>query len=160
MLAKRAGRKQKQREFFLAGTLTFFVSYLLILNLWFTVQQIYILTSNSSLAVYCLEQRYSPAGYGILVEKLQQGPCTGSRNSLFSSTDQQPYVLALLFSFCTKEHDWLTRSQVPLPTTAVLIGMALVWAWVSDGPCRGARWPFIYIGAVTTVSLFNPSLLK
>lgn len=30
--------------------------------------------------------------------------------------------------------------------------MALIWAWLSDGPCRGARWPFIYIGAISTVS--------
>lgn len=30
--------------------------------------------------------------------------------------------------------------------------MALIWGWLSDGPCRGARWPFIYIGAVITVS--------
>lgn len=30
--------------------------------------------------------------------------------------------------------------------------MALIWGWLSDGPCRGARWPFIYIGAFTTVS--------
>jgi hypothetical protein len=29
--------------------------------------------------------------------------------------------------------------------------MALAWGWLSDGPCRGARWPFIYIGAFTTV---------
>lgn len=50
------------------------------------------------------------------------------------------------------KHDRLTNTQVPLPTTAVLIGMGLIWAWVSDGPCRGARWPFIYIGAFTTVS--------
>lgn len=30
--------------------------------------------------------------------------------------------------------------------------MALIWGWLSDGPCRGARWPFIYIGAVINVS--------
>jgi hypothetical protein len=30
--------------------------------------------------------------------------------------------------------------------------MALIWAWVSDGLLRGTRWPFIYIGAVITVS--------
>lgn len=29
--------------------------------------------------------------------------------------------------------------------------MALVWAWLSDGPFRGARWPFIYAGAIITV---------
>jgi ACS family pantothenate transporter-like MFS transporter len=30
--------------------------------------------------------------------------------------------------------------------------MAFVWGCLSDGPCRGARWPFIYFGAVLTVS--------
>jgi hypothetical protein len=30
--------------------------------------------------------------------------------------------------------------------------MAFVWGWLSDGPCRGARWPFIYFGALLTVS--------
>ena len=43
------------------------------------------------------------------------------------------------------------RSIVPLPTTGIFIGVALTWGWLSDGPCRGARWPFIYIGAAITV---------
>jgi ACS family pantothenate transporter-like MFS transporter len=30
--------------------------------------------------------------------------------------------------------------------------MALIWAWLSDGPLQGTRWPFIYAGAVLTVS--------
>jgi len=30
--------------------------------------------------------------------------------------------------------------------------MAIIWAWLSDGPFRGARWPFIHAGAVITVS--------
>jgi hypothetical protein len=42
---------------------------------------------------------------------------------------------------------------VPLPTTAIFIVMALSWAWLSDGPLKGARWPFIYAGAVITVSI-------
>ncbi|KAJ5329304.1 hypothetical protein N7452_009694 [Penicillium brevicompactum] len=50
-------------------------------------------------------------------------------------------------------------NNLPLPTTAILIGMGLVWAWVSDGPCRGARWPFIYIGAVITL-IISSLLLK
>ena len=29
--------------------------------------------------------------------------------------------------------------------------MSLVWAWLSDGPFRGARWPFIYLGAGITL---------
>jgi ACS family pantothenate transporter-like MFS transporter len=31
--------------------------------------------------------------------------------------------------------------------------MAFVWGWLSDGPFRGARYPFIYFGAVLTVRL-------
>jgi ACS family pantothenate transporter-like MFS transporter len=40
----------------------------------------------------------------------------------------------------------------PLPTTGIFIAMAFVWAWLSDGPLRGRRWPFIYAGAVIVVS--------
>ena len=29
--------------------------------------------------------------------------------------------------------------------------MAFVWGWLSDGPFRGARYPFIYFGCVLTV---------
>jgi ACS family pantothenate transporter-like MFS transporter len=47
---------------------------------------------------------------------------------------------------------YLIKYQVPLPTTGIFIVMALIWGWLSDGPCRGARWPFIYAGAVITVS--------
>jgi D-alanyl-lipoteichoic acid acyltransferase DltB (MBOAT superfamily) len=38
--------------------------------------------------------------------------------------------------------------------------MALTWAWLSDGLCRGARWPFVYIGAVITVILRLSQLWK
>lgn len=40
---------------------------------------------------------------------------------------------------------------VPLVTTGIFIVMAFIWGWLSDGPCRGSRWPFIYLGAVITV---------
>lgn len=46
----------------------------------------------------------------------------------------------------------LTRFKVPLPTEGILIVIALIWGWLSDGPLKGARWPFIYIGAVITVN--------
>ncbi|KAJ5603401.1 hypothetical protein N7537_006357 [Penicillium hordei] len=49
-------------------------------------------------------------------------------------------------------------NNLPLPTTAILIVMGLIWAWLSDGPCRGARWPFIYVGAV--INLMFAVLLK
>ncbi|KAF2494610.1 allantoate permease [Lophium mytilinum] len=42
-------------------------------------------------------------------------------------------------------------NNLPLVTSGVFIGMAFVWAWLSDGPLRGARWPFIYIGAVISL---------
>lgn len=41
---------------------------------------------------------------------------------------------------------------VPIPTTGIFIGMALIWGWLSDGPCRGRRWPFIYAGVIINVS--------
>lgn len=34
--------------------------------------------------------------------------------------------------------------------------MCFIWGLLSDGPCRGSRWPFIHIGAVITVRTFNP----
>lgn len=46
---------------------------------------------------------------------------------------------------------FLTEFPVPLVTTALFIVVACTWGWLSDGPCRGARWPFIYVGAVITV---------
>ncbi|KAN0095227.1 MFS general substrate transporter [Hyaloscypha variabilis] len=42
-------------------------------------------------------------------------------------------------------------NDLPLTTTGIFIVMAFVWGWLSDGPCRGARWPFIYFGAVLTL---------
>lgn len=45
-------------------------------------------------------------------------------------------------------------NDLPLPTTGIAIVMALTWAWISDGVFRGRRWPFIYGGAVVTVSLY------
>ncbi|KAF7292071.1 MFS general substrate transporter [Mycena indigotica] len=36
----------------------------------------------------------------------------------------------------------------PLPTTAVFVVTALVFAWLSDGPLKGARWPFVLFGGV------------
>ncbi|KAK4238361.1 major facilitator superfamily domain-containing protein [Achaetomium macrosporum] len=50
-------------------------------------------------------------------------------------------------------------NNLPLPTTGIFVGMALIWGWLSDGPCRGARWPFIYAGAVI-VLVFSTLMLK
>ncbi|KAL5385060.1 hypothetical protein DPSP01_004873 [Paraphaeosphaeria sporulosa] len=43
-------------------------------------------------------------------------------------------------------------NNLPLVTNGLSIAMALLWGWLSDGPCRGARWPFIYAGAVLTLA--------
>lgn len=40
---------------------------------------------------------------------------------------------------------------MPLPATGIFIVVALSYAWLSDGPLRGRRWPFIYIGAFLAV---------
>ncbi|KAK7417425.1 hypothetical protein QQX98_004544 [Neonectria punicea] len=42
-------------------------------------------------------------------------------------------------------------NNLPIPTTAIFVGMALVWAWLSDGPLRGRRWPFMYAGSIITL---------
>jgi ACS family pantothenate transporter-like MFS transporter len=43
-------------------------------------------------------------------------------------------------------------TTVPLPGTAIFIGVALIFAWLSDGPFRGRRYPFIYFGAIVTIA--------
>jgi hypothetical protein len=49
-------------------------------------------------------------------------------------------------------------NNLPLPSTAIFIVMALFWGWLSDGPLKGLRWPFIYAGAIIAVSLPRPDL--
>lgn len=51
-------------------------------------------------------------------------------------------------------------NDLPLPTTGIFIAMALIWGWLSDGPCRGSRWPFIYAGVVLNVSRRSVPLEK
>ncbi|TVY58480.1 Pantothenate transporter liz1 [Lachnellula cervina] len=41
-------------------------------------------------------------------------------------------------------------NNIPLTSTGIFIVMAFVWGWLSDA-FRGARWPFIYLGAVITL---------
>jgi sugar phosphate permease len=43
-------------------------------------------------------------------------------------------------------------NTLPLPGTAIFIVVALAYAWLSDGLFRGRRWPFIYLGAVITIT--------
>ncbi|KAJ7621041.1 major facilitator superfamily domain-containing protein [Roridomyces roridus] len=47
-----------------------------------------------------------------------------------------------------------TVSQIqllPLPATGIFVVVALILAWVSDGPAKGLRWPFILAGAIVTL---------
>ncbi|KIV93566.1 hypothetical protein PV10_04772 [Exophiala mesophila] len=39
-------------------------------------------------------------------------------------------------------------NYLPNVTIGVFIGMAFLWGWLSDGPLRGRRYPFIYAGAI------------
>ncbi|KAF5986572.1 transporter [Fusarium coicis] len=39
-------------------------------------------------------------------------------------------------------------NNLPIPNTAIFLVMAFTWGWLSDGPLQGARWPFIYAGAI------------
>ncbi|KAJ5635812.1 allantoate permease, partial [Penicillium longicatenatum] len=41
--------------------------------------------------------------------------------------------------------------NLPLITTAIFIVVAFIWGFLSDGPCKGLRWPFIYAGAIITL---------
>ncbi|KAJ5151310.1 uncharacterized protein N7482_010562 [Penicillium canariense] len=50
-------------------------------------------------------------------------------------------------------------NNLPLLTTGIFIIVALVWGWLSDGPCRGARWPFVHAGAFMTI-IFCALLLQ
>ncbi|KAF7318451.1 MFS general substrate transporter [Mycena chlorophos] len=36
----------------------------------------------------------------------------------------------------------------PLPTTAIFAVAAIIAAWLSDGPAKGRRWPFLLFGGV------------
>ncbi|RKL02984.1 hypothetical protein BFJ68_g11773 [Fusarium oxysporum] len=50
-------------------------------------------------------------------------------------------------------------NNLPIPSTAIFLVMALTWGWLSDGPLQGARWPFIYAGAILII-IFNILLLN
>ncbi|KAK9236284.1 major facilitator superfamily [Lipomyces kononenkoae] len=50
-------------------------------------------------------------------------------------------------------------NNLPIPTTGIFVVMGLICGWLSDGPCRGRRWPFIYAGAIITI-VFLVILLK
>ncbi|KAL1412032.1 hypothetical protein Q8F55_003029 [Vanrija albida] len=44
-------------------------------------------------------------------------------------------------------------NNLPLPATAFFIVASLGYAWLSDGPFRGRRWPFIYAGVIITTPI-------
>ncbi|CZT51803.1 related to transporter protein [Rhynchosporium secalis] len=43
-------------------------------------------------------------------------------------------------------------NNLPLVTVGIFIAMSLCWAWLSDGPFRGRRYPFIYLGAILNLA--------
>lgn len=51
----------------------------------------------------------------------------------------------------------LNLPTVPIATTGIFVPVAFAWALLADGPCRGRRWPFIYIGAVINVRIHSVS---
>lgn len=55
---------------------------------------------------------------------------------------------------CATQHSWPPADVlVPLPGSAILIILSLAMAWLSDGPLRGRRWPFVYFNAIGIVRL-------
>ncbi|EGU87726.1 hypothetical protein FOXB_01774 [Fusarium oxysporum f. sp. conglutinans Fo5176] len=52
-----------------------------------------------------------------------------------------------------------TSFTVPEINNSIFLVMALTWGWLSDGPLQGARWPFIYAGAILII-IFNILLLN
>ncbi|KAL4778273.1 major facilitator superfamily domain-containing protein [Aspergillus varians] len=42
-------------------------------------------------------------------------------------------------------------NDLPLVSTGIFIVVAFIWSLLSDGPCRGSRWPFIHAGAIITI---------
>jgi len=42
-------------------------------------------------------------------------------------------------------------NNLPLVSSGIFIAVAFTWGWLSDGPFRGARWPFIHAGAILTL---------
>ncbi|KIY01808.1 uncharacterized protein Z520_01946 [Fonsecaea multimorphosa CBS 102226] len=61
------------------------------------------------------------------------------------SFDKKPYPVPGTY-FTIPEINYL-----PNVTIGIFIGMSFVWGWLSDGPLRGRRWPFIYAGAFITL---------
>ncbi|WVQ64233.1 uncharacterized protein L199_002395 [Kwoniella botswanensis] len=50
-------------------------------------------------------------------------------------------------------------NQLPLITRGVFIISAIAYAWLSDGPLKGRRWPFIYFNAACSL-IFAATLIK
>ena len=89
-------------------------------------------------------------GYWLKSFNAHPAPVPGKSFSV-PQINNREFQLPLIIPYSKK----LIKCQVPLPTTGIFIVVALIWGWLSDGPCRGARWPFIYAGAVITVSKFQ-----
>ncbi|KAI5475641.1 MFS general substrate transporter [Pseudohyphozyma bogoriensis] len=42
---------------------------------------------------------------------------------------------------------------LPLPTSAIFVVCSLIFAWLSDGPAKARRWPFIIGGAIFSLAI-------
>ncbi|KAF4495287.1 transporter [Fusarium agapanthi] len=78
---------------------------------------------------------------------------------LKSFNDQPPPVPGTSFTVPEINNCKSSHQLLPIPSTAIFLVMALAWGWLSDGPLQGARWPFIYSGAILII-IFNIILLK
>jgi ACS family pantothenate transporter-like MFS transporter len=108
-----------------------------------------------STALCHLEQRLPAEPDWLLAQELQPHDYlarSGSRNNLYCVPDQHAWVQSLL------RVSYVLSVTVPLPGTAIFVVVAILYAWLSDGPFRGRRWPFIYLGAVITVRRLGQSL--
>ncbi|WOO82739.1 Pantothenate transporter FEN2 [Vanrija pseudolonga] len=47
-------------------------------------------------------------------------------------------------------------NQLPLPQSAIFVVIGFIFAWLSDGPFRGRRWPFIYAGCLLSLCIAIP----
>ncbi|WOO79065.1 Pantothenate transporter liz1 [Vanrija pseudolonga] len=47
-------------------------------------------------------------------------------------------------------------NNLPLVATGIFIVVSLFYAWLSDGPLKGRRWPFMYIGAFFLLGIAIP----
>ncbi|KAJ6454570.1 major facilitator superfamily domain-containing protein [Mycena vulgaris] len=70
---------------------------------------------------------------------------------LWNNGSAQTPIQYWLKSF-QRTHYTVSQIQLlPLPATAIFVVTALILAWVSDGPAKGLRWPFVIAGSIVTL---------